>query len=50
MKTHNHDGVLSTVIDNVEERIIDTNTLIEKKEKKTVILIVIENELIEFGF
>ena len=33
LKTHN-DGVYSSVIDIVEGRMIVTNTLIEKKEKK----------------
>ena len=51
MKTH-HDGVFSSVIDIVEGRMIDTNTLIENERKERgklrMILIVIENELIEF--
>ena len=53
MKTH-HDGVFSSVIDIVEGRMIDTKTLIENERKEggwklRMIVIVIENELIEFG-
>ena len=53
MKTH-HDEVFSSVIDIVEGRMIDTNTLIENERKEgrgklRMIVIVIENELIEFG-
>ncbi len=34
MKTHHDDGGITSMIDIVEGRMIATNTLIEKKEKK----------------
>ena len=49
MKTHNHDGVLSTVIDIVEGRMIDTNTLIEKKEKKQSFWLLLKMSWLNMG-
>ena len=49
MKTH-HDGVFSSVIDIVEGRMIDTNTLIEKKEKKQSFWLLLKMSWLNLGF
>ena len=49
MKTH-HDGVFSSVIDIVEGRMIVTNTLIEKKEKKQSFWLLLKMNWLNLGF
>ena len=43
------DGVFTSMIDIVEGRMIVTNTLIEKKEKKQSFWLLLKMSLIEFG-
>ena len=49
MKTR-YGGVYSSVIDIVEGRMIDTNTLIEKKEKKQSFWMLLEMSWLNLGF
>ena len=49
LKTHN-DGVYSSVIDIVEGRMIVTNTLIEKKEKKQSFWLLLKMSWLNLGF